>query len=302
MTKLLLTGATGFIGRQVLKLLQVSNWEVIALSGSRSDNGYVQADLLNPESLRNLMEQVRPEYLLHLAWNVDDGYMESPNNLEWLIGSLELLKSFVRYGGKRAVFAGTCAEYDWSYGYLSETTPLKPESLYGVAKNSLYNMASAYAQKTGILFSWGRVFFLYGEGEKEKRFIPSVIRSFLRQETPSVLNPHLLRDYMHVQDAASALVELLKSDLVGPINIASGKAVYLSQLVEYIANIAGEQVPLWDDILPSRKDYPLVVGDVNRLTEELAFKPTISLREGLSMTIDWIASNTPSNLCQHIIK
>lgn len=151
MRRVLVTGAGGFIGRHCLTALADRADEIHALSerpqsagspaGSCETAGEVrwhQADLLDRGSVEALLDSVRPSHLLHLAWF--SGHREiysSPENNRWVRASLGLLAAFQGRGGKRAVFTGSCAEYDWSEGLCSEhETPLRPASVYGASKVS----------------------------------------------------------------------------------------------------------------------------------------------------------------------
>ena len=128
--RVLLTGASGFIGRHVVPLLKSREFEVHAISRSR-------ADLLIPGVAAALVESIRPTHLLHLAWNAEPGrFWTAPDNLDWVAASLGLHRSFAALGGGRAVFAGSCAEYDWTHSLLDEAaTPCAPATLYGIAKD-----------------------------------------------------------------------------------------------------------------------------------------------------------------------
>ncbi len=153
MKRVLLTGATGFIGRHCLPLLLARDYEVHVVSSKPpSENIYDitwhQADLLNLEQVANLMAGVQPTHLLHFAWFTMPGkYWNSLENFHWVQASLNLLQAHLQHGGYRVVMAGTCAEYDWRYGYCSElVTPLSPATAYGICKHSLQLMLDAHGR------------------------------------------------------------------------------------------------------------------------------------------------------------
>jgi len=189
MKKVLVTGATGFIGQYCLPLLLERGFEVHAVTSkdldeAESDIYWYRADLLDSEQAKRVMAKVKPSHLLHLAWHTVPGeYWTSTENLRWVQASLDLLQNFVSHGGYRVVMAGTCAEYDWKWGFCSEdTTPLTPETLYGVCKHSLQSMLDAFSKQTGLSSAWGRIFFVYGPHEHPGRLVSSVIRSVLKGE------------------------------------------------------------------------------------------------------------------------
>ena len=135
MKRILVTGATGCVGRFVLPKLVDRGWDVWAVR-SRSDALEIpgvhwrRADLLDPADVRRVVDDSEPSHLLHLAWYIAPGkWAEAAENFSWVRASLGLLSTFKQSGGRRAVFAGSCLEYDWNYGFCSEDrTPLNPHT------------------------------------------------------------------------------------------------------------------------------------------------------------------------------
>ena len=281
LAKILVTGATGLIGGYAVPQLVKAGHEVFGVSRSGGGACGVPLDLFDAEAVKSFMKSERPEYLLHLAWNVGQGYMTAPDNLDWVVSSLHLLKTFAENGGKRAVFTGSCIEYDWSYGFMQEDfTPLKSDSLYGTAKASLYSLASSWAKHTGFSFGWGRVFFLYGKGERPERITRYVVDCLKRGEKPAMKFPYISRDYMHAADVAGGLTALMFSSFNGAVNIASGQAVRLCDIAKKAAEVIGCPVPEYE-YAPNNDIAPLVLGDSRRLNDVIGFFPSISWNEGL---------------------
>ena len=139
-----------------------------------------RVDLLAPEGGNAVVESVRPSHLLHLAWYaVPQRFWSSEENVRWVEASLRLLRAFASGGGRRAVVAGSCAEYDVTHGPCSEvTTPRRPSSLYGVAKNALQEVLAVHSWKSGYSAGWARLFQVYGPGEARERLVPSATNSF----------------------------------------------------------------------------------------------------------------------------
>ncbi|HEY3291855.1 MAG TPA: NAD(P)-dependent oxidoreductase, partial [Anaerolineae bacterium] len=276
MTKrVLVTGATGFIGWHCLPLLLEAGYEVHAASvdaPERDDDEHGihwhRIDLLNAILTDELLARVQPSHLLHFAWYAAPGkYWSSPENLRWVQASLSLIQSFRLHGGRRVVMAGTCAEYDWNYGYCSEAlTPLAPATLYGTSKHSLQLLLRAYAEQSDLSAAWGRIFFLYGPREHPSRLVASVIRSLLRRETADTSHGAQIRDFLHVQDVAGAFVALLSSEVTGAANIASGEPVRLKDIILRSADqLNGRELVRFGAIPTSPTEPPLLVANTRRL-------------------------------------
>lgn len=293
MKRVLLTGASGFIGRHATAPLLEKGYEVHAVSSRpvvAAGNAvhWHEADLLDESAVARLLAEVRPTHLLHFAWYVEAGkFWGSAQNYRWLEASLALLRNFGEHGGRRAVMAGTCAEYDWDYGFCSEAvTPLRPTTPYGSCKNALREALCAYGAGEGLSAAWGRIFFLYGPGEQRARLVPSVIRSLALGETARCTHGRQVRDFLHAADVASAFVALLDSAIEGPVNIASGAPVTLREVVLAAADCFGASGRVeFGALAASADEPPLLVADVRRLNGEVGWRPSIGLADGMRQVV-----------------
>lgn len=297
--RVLVTGASGFIGSHCLPPLRERGYEVHAVrSPAPSGNAtapavgpeWHEADLLDPASASALLDAVRPTHLLHLAWFVVPGeVISSPVNYAWLERSVGLLRAFVEGGGSRAVLCGSAYEYDWRYGYCSEElTPLAPTTVYGACKQALFTIATSIVREAGVSLAWPRPFFMYGPREHPNRLVAAVARAMLTGEPARTSHGRQIRDYLHVQDVADAIVAVLDGDLTGPVNIGSGVPVTLREIVVRLGSITGRPELLELDAIPARaNDAALVVADPKRLAEEVGWRPRFDLQAGLEHTVDW---------------
>lgn len=297
MKKILLTGATGFIGRHVVSELIERGYEVFAPSNSVSlpeTKGLTQIklDLLNTEAVEKFLQEQKFENLIHLAWYTGPKCHSSDLNLDWTSLSINLLKSFQKYGGKKVLMAGTVSEYDFTYGYLKEDLiPLTNPSLYGKCKSSLYQISSTFAKQTGMDFKWARIFNLYGPYEKKSRLMPAVICSILNNEDVKVSTCLKTQDYLHVFDTASGIVQFFESDVQGAVNISSGTPQNLKEIVEKIAELMDYKGRILYGAIPTSFDDKFVVGCNDKLVNEVGWTQKYSLEEGLKQTIEWWRQN-----------
>lgn len=297
MTRILVTGGSGFIGRPVLTALAARGDEVLALSSReqpRSIRGvrWCRLDLGEGDALEELVCELRPQQLLHLAWYVEHGrFWQASENVVWVERSLRLLRAFAQAGGQRAVMIGTCAEYDWRSAETplhEASSPLVPATLYGAAKDSLRRLASAFADSRGLELAWARLFFLYGPGEPAERLVPSVIRSLLAGRPAATTLGTQRRDFMHVDDVAGALVALLHSSATGAVNVASGRAAAVSEVVDLIGAATGRPELLRRGAQPERPgEPPLIAADVRRLSQEVGYEPAWTLAGGIEDVVEW---------------
>lgn len=295
MKRVLVTGGTGFIGRNCLGPLLDRGFEVHAVCHDappidRAGVRWHRADLLASAQLKRLVSDVAPSHLLHMAWIAKPGiYMQSTENLVWLESGLSLLRSFIACGGRRVVAAGTCFEYDWEYGYCrEEKTPLQPSTFYGTCKHALQTALAGLSRQSGLSSAWGRIFFLYGPHEHPDRLVSSVIRSMLRGEQALCTPGDQIRDFLHVEDVAGAFVALLDSDVSGAVNIASGRPLAVRDVIHTIAEEIGRSELVKLGALPARPtEPPLLVADTRRLHDEVEFVPNFELQRGIQATIDW---------------
>lgn len=284
--RVLVTGASGFLGQPTVAALAAGGAEVHALGRTRPHGDaahWHECDLLAPGAAARVVDAVRPTHLVHAAWTTDpNSYWTSPDNDRWAGASRELVERFAARGGRRALLVGTCAEYDWSGGgRLREDSPLAPASPYARAKDALRRAAE---QVPGLSVAWARLFFLYGPRERPQRLVPTVLEALAAGRSPQLSSGEHRRDYLYVDDAAGALAALLLTDLEGPVNVGSGRAVAVRDLVLAIARAAGRADLIRFGARPARDEPPLIEADVERLTAAIGFAPR-SLEAGAAATV-----------------
>src|SRR5574344_679961 len=232
MKKVLLTGSSRLIGKEAIKPLLENGFEVYAMYSKNKPQEIkgvipIKADLFNFDEIQTVLSDIKPQYLLHFAWVASGDYLTSETNYKLVDAGMNLLKAFEANGGEKAVCAGTCFEYEFKSTPLKETDKLNPKSVYAKCKNDFREKAQQFCSKTGLKFGWGRIFYVFGIGENEKRLTPNVI-NLLRKNKPAIINcKFLIKDYMYTKDIAEAFVAFLNSDVTGCVNICTGNPITL---------------------------------------------------------------------------
>jgi nucleoside-diphosphate-sugar epimerase len=305
MTRILVTGARGFIGTQVVRVLATQGHTVFAAARKSANSGVpesqdgdvrpVEVDLEDVARVRSVVREIRPAATIHLVWYLEPGkYWTAPANLDCVAATLRLAHELADVQCGKLVCTGSCAEYDWHHCLLrEESTPLAPQRMYGACKNSLREILEIFCRKTPMQLVWARLFYLYGPGEKKERLVPTVIRSLLAGKTAHCLGGDLVRDFLYVEDAAAAIAAVANSNFSGTVNVASGLPVKVRAVVETIGRILGCRDPVsFDPVGDGPPEPARLIADVNRLTYTIGWKPARSLTEGLSLTVEWWKANS----------
>jgi nucleoside-diphosphate-sugar epimerase len=237
------------------------------------------------------------EVCIHCAWYVRPGeYLFARQNIDCLWGSIRLFDALGKAGCRQIVGIGTCLEHDCSYGYLSESSPTKGTSLYSAAKHSAFLVGEQLAATHAMGFAWARLFYLYGPHEHSTRLIPYVIRSLLRGEKANVTSGHQIRDYLHVEDAASAIIAVMEHRCSGPVNIGSDFPVTVREIVFLLAEMLNKPDLASCGARPSNvAEPPFICANNSKLRSETDWEPCYDLKTGLLHTIEWWKANLKSN-------
>jgi nucleoside-diphosphate-sugar epimerase len=290
MKKILVTGARGFIGRRCLALLAGRGYDVHAVS-SRAHSGsgaqWHRCNLLDGAEAVKLVSGLRPTHLLHLAWIAKPGvFWASRENLAWLAAGIQLADGFYAAGGRRAVAAGSCAEYAQTAGdCIEDETPIGPETLYGEAKAAMHFALRAAARGRGS-WAWARLFFPYGPGEAPERFIPSVIRGLLERTPVPCTHGAQVRDFVYVDDVAEAFAALVDGEASGAYNVGSGAGASLREVAGLAVGALGHAELLGFGERPAPAYDPArIVARVARIGREHGWAPRVGLGEGIQRAI-----------------
>lgn len=282
MKRILVTGGTGFVGRHAVPALQARGFEVIAPT-------HADMDVLDRDAVTRAVRHIAPTHVLHFSWIATPGvYQESPENEAWKDASMHLFREAAANGATRLMGVGSCFEYAWpDTPCVEDATPTDASTLYGRCKDACRRELMALAEEKGVSAAWPRIFFLYGPGEPEKKLIANVITTLLRGETAQCTHGRQIRDFSYVKDVGGALAAVADSDVRGPVNVASGEAVALKDLIMTAARLIGaeDKVAIGAKEAPANEP-PVIAADVTKLLST-GWTRKYSHEDGLRETVAW---------------
>lgn len=292
-SRVLLTGASGLIGKEAILPLLQAGFTIYALSRKDKKSELssriipIACDLFDERAVDRACCHAQAQYLLHFAWNVKEDWAISHENIYWFETGKQLLHHFAKWGGSRIIMAGSCAEYAVQDRDIPENAPLANENLYAANKNALREYAENFCHKNGLSFGWGRIFNAFGHNEYRGRLTAYLIDNFQRGCPVTLRHGSLVRDYMYAKDIASAFVAFLSSDVEGSVNICTGQGISLGDYARIFSDKFGcsDLLTVLDE--PTNQP-PRIVGDNKRLSTEVAFHPRFNLNKAVDDIIQII--------------
>jgi nucleoside-diphosphate-sugar epimerase len=245
----LLTGASGFLGQYVLRALSARDIKVRIITrknkaflfeGSETVESVIYSDDLFTEPYEWWIKAFYDiDICIHMAWYVEhNDYLTSLKNMNCLIGTLCAGKAAAEVGIKKFIGIGTCLEYNLLGNEpLAVDSPLKPETLYAASKVASFNILDSYLKATSTKFSWHRLFYIFGEGENDKKLFSYINKNLSKGIAVNLFNPDFVRDFIHAKEAAKMIVDLSLSNQEGPANICSGIPLTVRGFAENIADL-----------------------------------------------------------------
>ncbi|HKA79929.1 MAG TPA: NAD(P)-dependent oxidoreductase [Xanthobacteraceae bacterium] len=282
--RVFMTGASGFIGRHVLPLL--SQHEVLCLTRDPGrlpalpSGRVLRGDLGRPAEWRPQLEAFRPHWCLHLAWEGLPDYSQATTDAN-VDANLHLFETLARARVRRIVVAGSCWEYGTAMGMMSETRAPADCSIFAAAKNALRGKLESAASAGDLEYRWGRIFFVYGPGQRPNSLIPACRAAFAAGCLPAIRQPRTAQDFIHVDDVAEGLAALLEADIAsGVYNLGTGRPTSVAAVANTVARYFGAAPPYPDS------SYDLGFwADSAKITGATGWRARTSLENGIDRTL-----------------
>ena len=289
--KILVTGASGFIGSHLCRRLCKSGAEVHGISRHKrnsSENGlhWWQGDLTDISTVRKLLNTLKPDLIFHLATHgagARDLELVLPTFQNGLVTTVNLLNVATEFGFSRLILPSSLEEPDMGNGNIAPSSP------YAAAKwaSSTYARMFHELYKAPIVIL--RIFMTYGPGQPLNKIIPYVILSLLQGQSPKLSSGQRQVDWVYIDDVVNGLLTAAHvEDAEGStIDLGSGELVQIRTVVEKIVNLIDPEIKPLFGALPDRPLEQVRVAETVKSNALIGWKPVVSLEEGLKRTVNW---------------
>jgi nucleoside-diphosphate-sugar epimerase len=280
--KILVTGATGFIGNHLInELLKNKKFKIVATSRNMekaqtldwfSKVVFIPYDLKNRSELNLFKLFGKPKKVIHLSWEGLSDYNNFDHLEKILFDNFYFIKNLIQNGLNDISITGTCFEYGMKNGILSEVIPPEPITQYGIAKDVLRKLLISLKPKYNFDYKWIRLFYMYGEGQRSNSLI-SLLDSAIRdgEKEFKMSGGKQIRDYLPVEQVVKYLIKISEqNNIKGIINCCSGKPTSIKELVERHLKINNHKIKLKFGYYPYTVYEPMAFwGDTTKLKKIL---------------------------------
>jgi len=303
--RVLLTGASGFVGSHVLARFLRAGEHTVAvvlrpgrephriqhlLGGVEVGVEVIIGDVSQPRALAEPVRRFAPDLVVHSAWAAPSTKnRNSIEHAEHVTHTIELVKLAHAAGARHFIGLGSQAEYGAGANRATEDQPAQPTTLYGTAKLCAGLLAGKVCESLGLRFAWLRLFAAYGPGEDAGWLIPAMCKAFLAGQRPATTGGEQVWDYLFVEDAAEAVHRVaMVPGATGLFNLGSGRGHTVREVIERVRDLIAPQAPIgFGDLAYAPDQVMHMEANIDRLCQATGWQPEIDLGTGLRRTVDW---------------
>jgi len=293
--KVLISGASGFVGLPLVDKLTKSGCKVMALSRKCEENKtnskvqWLKADLSLPESYKEEVKAFSPEIVVHLSWqdipdfSFDKSILNLNQSLDFLSFVLEIESC------NKILVSGSCLEYSKTKGECKESDVCSPKDHFTWSKSSIYSWLSMRCAQKDIIFGWLRIFYVYGPGQRPESLVPTILSSLKNNELPYLRTPRNANDYIFIDDVVNAFYAAITSKEIssGVYNLGSGTSTTVLDICRY-----AEQIILGTELYTQKLERETKNSTVDNnfwagidaTKKKLDWSPKIALESGIKRT------------------
>jgi nucleoside-diphosphate-sugar epimerase len=307
MATVLVTGGTGFVGANLTRVMVEAGHRVHLIVRENYNSWRIEsihqhiqlhiADLSDEEHLKTIVRAIKPDWVFHLA--VHGAYSWQQNSTSILqtnlVGTMNLLNAALQTGFEVFVNTGSSSEYGYKDHAPTEDERVDPNSIYAVMKAAATMYCGYFARQHKVYVPTVRLYSVYGQWEEPKRLIPGLITYGLQGKYPPLVHPDTARDFVHVDDVATAYLKLTEKhdeDYAPIYNLGSGQQSTLQELVTICRDLLKiPSEPQWNTMQQRQWDTNIWVSDSSKMQHHYGWQPRYTIQEGLEATIAWLQTH-----------
>ena len=298
--KILVTGASGFLGKSLIKKLTEKNVIVLALSRTYShifdkkNVTWIKFNFSNITPLLNEIKKFKPEIVYHFYWEEIPNFNEI-NSLNSLNRSIHFFSEILNFKSiRKVVVSGSCLEYEKNKGVCKETFYTKPKGDFTWAKNSLRNWLEIQTNRRMIQFYWFRVFYVFGPSQRSEALIPYILNCLSKKKMPEIKNFMNGNDYIYIDDVIQIFLKVMNLNIPSGIyNVGTGKSIKVYEIFSIAENIVNktnylEQIQYSLQNQNNKKKSIDFWSDMTKTKTDFNHNKFISTELGIKKTYDYL--------------
>ena len=292
----LITGASGFIGRAIIKKFKNTNHKILAISRkkkiSKNNITWLKADISKIKQHYIELKKFDLDVLIFFSWDQIPNFSKKISNLNFL-NSKKFIEFILKNTNcKKIIVSGSCFEYSRNTGICIENEKCVPSNHFTLAKLNLLKWIDSNCKKFNIKYAWFRIFYAYGPYQRKESIIPYLINKYKKNKIPLIKNPYASLDFIHVDDISKYVLASIDINFrSGIYNLGSGKSTKIINIYKIIKDNYPRNKSFYNELKKNPEmNYKKIdfIADLNKTKKTFRIKNKISLKQGIKKLINEI--------------